>query len=182
MKLLVISDTHDSLDMINRLSPYIMMLAPNMIIHLGDYVSLFTLKRLTSFNIRFLGVFGNNDGDKMLMLKSLSGSDAIYDQPYEVDIDGFRTLLLHGFGNRDLTERLVNYIAVGGIYHLILYGHTHAPRLELVGNTLILNPGTLAGYLSEGPTLAFINTDELSASILDLNSGRTVKSCRLVAK
>lgn len=179
MKLLIVSDTHDNLSMIDLLSSYLKKLAPDLLIHLGDYVSPFTLRRFTSFNIRLLGVFGNNDGDKTLIIKGLNALGEIYDQPYEVDIDGIKMLLLHGFGSRNLTDKLVNYVALGGDYNLILYGHTHIPRLELVGNTLVLNPGTLAGYLSDRPTLAFIDTDKSLALILDLIGGNVLKDTKL---
>lgn len=165
--------------MVDLLSSYLEKLAPDLLIHLGDYTSPFTLRKLTSFNIRLLGVFGNNDGDKALIIKSLGALGEIYDQPYEVSVDGVKMLLLHGFGSRDLTDKLVNYIALGGDYNLILYGHTHIHRLELVGNTLIVNPGTLAGYLSDRPTLAFIDTDKSLILILDLINGNVLKSFKL---
>ncbi len=179
MHIIVISDTHDNLAMIDRSSSLIFKLDPEMIIHLGDYVSPFTLRKILDLGIKFLGVFGNNDGDKLLLKFTLGGRGELHEPPYELSIDGLKFLLIHGFGSRELTNKLVNSIASGGEYDLLLYGHTHIPRLEKVGNTVILNPGTLSGYLSELPTLAYIDTRELIPRILNALTGDQIKYIKM---
>lgn len=175
MRIIVISDTHDNLAMIDRSSSLILKLNPDMIIHLGDYVSPFTLRKILDLGIKFLGIFGNNDGDKLLLKSVLGGLGELHEPPYELSINGLKSLLTHGFGGRELTNRLVDSIALGGKYYLLLYGHTHIPRLEKVGDTIVLNPGTLSGYLSEFATLAYIDTKELKFKILNALTGSLIK-------
>ena len=53
----------------------------------------------------------------------------------------------------------------------MLFGHTHQPKNEIVGNVRLLNPGTLSGFskkrgkLKEGE-LAVYDTDNNKAELL----------------
>ncbi len=171
MRIVIISDTHDNLSAVDKLSTYLSKLDAELMVHLGDYVSPFTLRKLLTTNVRFLGIFGNNDGDKVLMLKVLGASGEIHEPPTEVNIDGLRVLMMHGYGSRELTERFAHSLALSQHYDLIMFGHTHTPKIERVGNSVLLNPGALSGYLTEAPTLAFINTEEFELSLINANSG-----------
>jgi len=176
LKVVIVSDSHDNLLNVGKFAAYVTSIGVDLIIHLGDYVSPFTLKKFLSLNVRLLGVFGNNDGDKLLLLKSLGDIGVIYDAPLETDIDGFKTLLLHGFGSRELTEKVVRYLANSSGYDLILYGHTHTYNVEKYGSTVVVNPGTLSGYLAEYPTIAVFDTKDLSISIIDIDSHKVIKN------
>jgi len=165
---IVISDTHDSLDSLSKLrecysKEYVLM-------HLGDIVSPFTLKYLISnFNVGIV-LLGNNDGDKLLLKQ-------IYDvkeQPYELVLNGIKLLLLHGFSSKDFTRKIVRALAMSNYFDIILFGHTHEAEIEYVGNTLILNPGALSGYLSERRTYGVIDFKEAKAMILDLDTCRVI--------
>ncbi|MEM4556432.1 MAG: metallophosphoesterase [Sulfolobales archaeon] len=175
LKVMIVSDTHDNLLIIDRLTSYASKLDVGLLLHLGDYVSPFTLRKILNTNIRFLGIFGNNDGDKVLMLKVLGTSGELYEPPVEVNIDSLKVLMIHGYGSKELTERFVNSLALSNYYDLIMYGHTHSPKVEKVGRTVILNPGALSGYLTELPTLALLNTDEFRLSIIDALSNSVVR-------
>lgn len=175
MRIMVISDTHDNLSIIDRLTSYASKLDVGLLLHLGDYVSPFTLRKILSTNIRFLGIFGNNDGDKVLMLKVLGSSGELYEPPVEVNVDSLRVLMMHGYGSKELTERFVGSLALSNYYDIVMYGHTHSSRVEKVGKTVILNPGALSGYLTELPTLALLNTDEFKLSIIDILSNSVIR-------
>jgi len=176
LKVVIVSDSHDNLLNVSKFIAYVANIGVDLIIHLGDYISPFTLKMFSSLNARLLGVFGNNDGDKLLLLKSLGSVGEIYEAPLETSIDGFKTLLLHGFGSRELTEKIVRYLANSSGYDLILYGHTHTYNVEKYGNTVMVNPGALSGYLTEYPTIAIFDTKDLSISIVDIDSHKVIKN------
>lgn len=158
---------------------YVSKLDIETLIHLGDYVSPFTLKNLLKVleksSIKFLGIFGNNDGDKVLMMKTVTNLGQLSEPPVEIEIDRMKALILHGFGPKELTDRFVNSLALSGHYELIMYGHTHTPRAEIINNALVINPGAFSGYLAESPTLALLNTEERDLAIIDIQLNTIIK-------
>lgn len=172
MKLLIISDTHDNLAVIDRLGRVVSDFKPDLMIHLGDYISAFTLRKLLSLGIRLVGVFGNNDGDKILLLTTLSNLGEVHEQPFELKLgDGLSMLLIHGFGDRNTTEVMVKSLAMSGRYDVILYGHTHQVRVEAVNNVILLNPGALSGYLTDKSTAAVFDVGKMKIKLIDVTSG-----------
>jgi putative phosphoesterase len=177
--LLVLSDTHDNMDAVNRLVRCSDYKQADMLIHLGDIVSPFTLKALLKSGKRLVGVFGNNDGDKV-MLKELCPS--LKDQPQHLRIEGINLTLLHGFGSPEVTEGIVdallNHAPRGS---LILYGHTHRYRVKVLEDKIAVNPGALSGYLSDFRSYALltISTDAVYLEIKDLDSGRVIEQYTL---
>lgn len=172
-KILVVSDIHDNLEALTKLKSLVAREKYDLIVFLGDFTSPFTLRELLSFTPKLIGVFGNNDGDKSL-LKSLAPQ--LVDQPLEEVLDGWRTLFMHGFKDQKLTEKIVHSLCVSGYYDIILYGHTHIPKINTTGKCLAVNPGTLSGYLAEFKSYAELTTSEHEAiaRIIELESGRCV--------
>ncbi len=169
VKLLIISDTHDNMAAIDDLIKCLRArgYTYDSVVHLGDIVSPFTLRKLINeVDAPIRAIFGNNDGDKSLLKSILPG---IADPPVAAELGGRKTLLLHGFKSPEMTELFVNSLASTGVYDIILYGHTHIARTERRGSTLIINPGTVAGYVSGKRTFAILDTDELIAEIVDID-------------
>ncbi len=165
----VMSDSHDNLSKIDSAVKAFTEAKVDMIIHLGDYIAPFSLARVLKSGIRFIGVLGNNDGERLGLkeIASKAGQE-LYDPPYEMTINGKRILLLHGFGPRDRTVGIVEKIARGGGYHVILYGHTHEVDVRVEGGTLILNPGEVFGGLSGRSTVAILDLDRMEAKVIDI--------------
>jgi len=179
LKLLVISDSHDSLPAINELLGKKHYVMSDYILHLGDIISPFALMSFLNTQKRFIGVFGNNDGDRV-RLKELCSS--LKDQPLRVSFEGTEFILLHGFGPPEITKGFVYSLARGlnsdGGRRVILYGHTHQAEIRRLGNILIVNPGALSGYLTDRKTYALIEVfrEGVRASLYDLISGRILRS------
>lgn len=168
-RFLIISDTHDNLvaidDLIKCLKAkgYIY----DSVVHLGDIISPFTLRKLINeLGAPITAIFGNNDGDKPLLKNILPG---IADPPVTVELGGRRALLVHGFKSPEMTEFFVNSLASRGVYDIILYGHTHLAKVFRRNNTLVLNPGTVSGYVSGRRTFAILDTERLGAEIVDID-------------
>lgn len=172
-KVLVVSDIHDNLETLTKLKSLVVRENYDLTIFLGDFTSPFTLRELLNFTPKLFGVFGNNDGDKTL-LKSLAPQLA--DQPLEEVLDGWRVFIMHGFKDQKLTEKIVYSLCVSGFYDIILYGHTHVPRTDTIGKCLIVNPGTLSGYLAQFKSYAELITSdfEATARVIELESGKRV--------
>ena len=173
MKLIIISDSHDNLFSVRELVKRIKSWMPDKIVHLGDIVSPFTLRILLDTGIPFVGVFGNNDGDKV-KLKEMCAS--IYEQPYLFTLGKHDFLLLHGFNTPEVTIRVVEALGVTNGVGLILYGHTHKHDLRAFGRTLIMNPGALSGYVSDLMTYGIMELDErgIHAEIRELITGKVI--------
>ncbi len=172
---LVIADTHDNLANVRLLKKYLGTTLRNVkyVIHLGDITSPFTLRELINLERELIVITGNNDGDKIL-LKSVY--DGVEDPPLEVNLCGLNALLLHGFKDANLTLRIVNSIAKSGYYDIVLFGHTHKYYLDVASNTLVMNPGTLSGYLSPQPTYGLLDFNEGKAYIISLIDGKYLLS------
>lgn len=170
-KILVVSDIHDNLEALVRLKSAVLKENYDLAVFLGDFTSPFTLRELLNFTPKLIGVFGNNDGDKAL-LKNLAPQ--LVDQPLEEVLDNWKTFLMHGFKDQKLTEKIVYSLCVSGFYDIILYGHTHVPKADVIGKCLTLNPGTLSGYLARFKSYAelIVTDNEVVARIIDLESGK----------
>jgi putative phosphoesterase len=51
---------------------------------------------------------------------------------------------------------------------VVVHGHTHETRVCREGNTLVINPGEVCGYLSGRPTIALLDTDAMDVRVVSL--------------
>ncbi|MEM1873026.1 MAG: YfcE family phosphodiesterase, partial [Acidilobaceae archaeon] len=142
----------------------------SLVVHLGDIVSPFTLRRLVAElgGARVEAVFGNNDGEKSL-LHRVAGELGVGlgEPPRSIVVDGRRLLLLHGLGGYGETLELVVALAESKRWDAVLYGHTHVAHLDYVRRVLVLNPGDASGYLGK-PSVALLDTKSMKARLVPL--------------
>ncbi len=164
MKISVMSDSHDHIWNFRKALDSIERRGLKEVIHLGDLVSPFVLDELDGFSGKMHLIFGNNPGDKYLLMKKI---DALKGQ---VEHYGIR-------GELVLNERRIAFVhdphyayalARTGDYDICLFGHTHRWHQEYVGKTLLLNPGEILGK-KEPPSWAMIdlNTMEVERIFLE---------------
>jgi len=173
---LIMSDTHDNLNMLGKLMDKVKGINFKGVIHLGDIVSPFTLRYLISKVESPIMILGNNDGDKILLSKIYPN---ILEQPVELRINDLDVLLMHGFGSKDFTHKIVKALARGGNYDIIMYGHTHEAKIEVINNTLIFNPGTVSGYLSDRCTYGILDLSTYIVKIIDINTDEVLMEQRI---
>ena len=152
MKIAVISDTHDSRDNILKA---VSIINENIdaLIHCGDYCSPFTKRWFDKLNDNikknFFGVFGNNDGDHVFLRKEFDGRKI--------------------YASHMPKQPLIEALATSGKFDFILSGHTHAVVNKKYDNgVLVVNPGEACGYLSGKATFAIIDTEKITAEIIEL--------------
>lgn len=160
MKIGLISDTHDNIDRIKESIDIFNREEVKLVIHAGDVTSPFALIPFEELNAEFVGIFGNNDGDKILLRERSRGR--IHRQPYKITFEGKRIVVLH---EPDLVEDL----AQSGNFDLIIYGHTHKARVEKINNTLIVNPGEAGHWLYGKSTIAIVDIDTMEGRIINLD-------------
>ena len=163
MKIGVISDSHDNLPNIRKAVQVFSTNGVEALIHGGDFCSPFTIaefKPLAEKGVKMHAVFGNNDGDRVLLAKRGEGFITFADGSLSVTLGGKRIVVLH---YPDLGEDLFRL----GAYDLVIYGHNHTVRVE-GGEKKLLNPGTSSGYLAERATVAIVETRGMEVDIITL--------------
>jgi len=166
----VMSDSHDAIDNVERAAELFKSEGVGLVIHLGDIVAPFTLARLASLlgGVRIEAVFGNNCGEKPLLLEVAGKVGAkIADPPRVITVSGRRLLLLHGSGSPEMTVEIAEALALSGRWDGVLYGHTHRADYRYIQGRLLLNPGEVAGVFGK-PTVAILDTDTMKARILEV--------------
>jgi len=156
----VISDTHDNIDRINQAIEIFNEKNVKLVVHAGDITSPFSLIPFNEkLQAEYIGIFGNNDGDKVLLHKRSEGR--IHPQPYTFEVENKKIVLIH-------EHHLVEALASSGHYDIIIYGHTHKARVEKKDNVLILNPGEAGHWLYGKATVALLNLESMDAEIIPL--------------
>jgi putative phosphoesterase len=161
----IISDTHDNLPMVEKAVKRLNEEKVSLVLHAGDYVAGFVIPKFKALNAKLIGVFGNNDGDHELLKKRFSETSncELRERFALIDAEGFKIALLHG-DEPQLLEALANCGSLDAIVH----GHAHTTRIENKGNTLIINPGEVCGYLTGKSTLALLDTAKKEAKIIQI--------------
>lgn len=163
------SDSHDNLIAIDKALKVFREYEIDVLIHLGDIISPFALSKILEFPAKIIVVTGNNDGD-LLQLKEIAmkGGAVLKQFTYTVAIANKKIYLTHGFGSKEQTKSYVEAIALTGLYDLILYGHTHEVAASYKGNTLILNPGEVCGYLTGYQSVAIVDLESMRHNLVNL--------------
>ena len=155
----IISDTHDDMFSIRRAVEAFNARKVSHVIHAGDLVSPFTFEIFGELSCGFSAVFGNNDGDKIL-LRQKSG-DRIYRQPLVLTLDEKKIVVVH-------EPDLVDALSDSGHFHVVVYGHTHAPYIGKKNGALVINPGKAARLHKGDSTFALLNTGTMTAEVVNI--------------
>ena len=128
----VLSDTHGNVADLQKLEG--VMRESDYVIHLGDNIA-DTRFFPTEITKKLYAVKGNCDG---------GGEDQI------IEVEGKRILLTHGdrYNVKSGTDALY-YRAQGLNADAVFYGHTHKADIEERAGVIMINPGTLKGYVEK---------------------------------
>jgi len=162
----LMADTHDRLPLVEMAVEVFNERDIPLVLHAGDFIAPFVIPRLAKLKGKLVGVFGNNDGDRALLLRRASetgGKVEIRGLFAEISVDEKRIALLHGHEG----ELLRSLVACGG-YDVVVHGHTHEAHVRQEGRTLVVNPGEACGWLYGRPTVAILDTEALEVEIVEL--------------
>ena len=171
----IISDTHDNLLGLKKALEIFKEKKIEMLIHCGDWVSPSTLEffdnEMKDLKIPVKSVVGNNPGDTKRTIMSNDKKTNPVEWPktltLRIDIDDKKTIVYHG-DDYDVLEALISCQK----YDIVFTGHTHRPRNEVLGKTLVINPGTTSheceGKIMNKPSLAIYNSQTHKAEIVFL--------------
>jgi len=155
----IMSDTHDNIPLVKKAVELFNEKRVGYVIHAGDYTSPFTLKPFKELQCEYIGIFGNNDGDKLLLLERAEGN--IRNQPYIFTLKDRKIVVMH-------EHHVVDALADSGHFDLVIYGHTHKADVRKVKKTLVVNPGEVGTYLYGKATVALVDLATLEAEIVEL--------------
>ena len=149
MKVAIFSDTHDNVENVKKLIEKLNEEEIGCAFHCGDIVSPFTLKMFKKLKAKVYVVFGNNDGDKVNLLKSKPKNVEIFNLFGETEIENKKIAFTH-------YDFFALALAFTKKYDYVFFGHTHKKTKMKIGKTLLINPGEILGYFSQ-PSYAILN-------------------------
>ena len=162
MKIGILSDSHDRLPLLERAVERFNAEAVDLVLHAGDFVSPFTAIPLAKLRGAFVGVYGNNDGDRLYLRERFEKIGPIYLGYHTFEIDGVRGVLMH-------EPKSIDALVASGHYDLIVYGHTHEVDLRADG-PVVVNPGEACGYLSGRATVVLFDTETRTPELIELQA------------
>lgn len=153
----VIADTHDRLPMINAALGLFAQRRVEALIHTGDFVAPFAVRRLLVYSGPLHAVYGNNDGERDGLKELLP---RISDGPLFLELGGC-TILVHHF---------IDWCDQADVDRadVVITGHTHEVVNTVERGKLFLNPGECCGWVTGQSTVAVLDTDGPTAEICRL--------------
>ncbi len=169
MKLGIMADSHDNVPMVRRAVELFNRRRVDLVIHAGDFVAPFAVAPLAELDCRVVAVFGNNDGERVVLAKKFEAIGEVHPNLAEAGLGGRRIAAMH-------YPELAEPIAASGRHDLVIYGHTHeidvrqaetaAP--EARPSTTLLNPGEVGGWLTGRSTAAIVELEDMQVEIVEL--------------
>jgi putative phosphoesterase len=151
MLIAVLSDSHDNIWNLEKVLPKLDK--ADVVLFCGDFCAPFTLKMLADgFPRPVHAVFGNNDGDAMLMLivAAQAGNVTFHKPIAQLELGGKRIAVAH-------YPELGEALALSGKYDAVFSGHNHQQHMITVGSTLWGNPGEVMGRFGK-PSFGMYDT------------------------
>ncbi|MGA1195798.1 MAG: metallophosphoesterase [Candidatus Latescibacterota bacterium] len=156
----LITDTHDNKHAIAKAVQVFQQRDVGLILHGGDYIAPFNARWMSDIRVPFVGVFGNNDGEKFGLRAQFESLGPIHRATFVQVWEGKRILMIH-------EPDEVDALAQSGAYDVIFYGHTHKIDMRK-GPTLVINPGEACGWTTGRETVGILDLNAMDVEIVDL--------------
>ncbi len=160
MQLGVMSDSHDNVPNIIRAVEVFNDIGVDLVVHAGDFIAPFTIDPLADLNCRVVGVFGNNDGERVVLVKKFEQIGEVHPNLASTSLGDTTIAVMH-------YPELAIPIAKSGEYDIVVYGHTHKIDIQKE-QSLLLNPGETGGWTTGKATIAVVELDTREAKIYEL--------------
>ncbi|MFA7237940.1 MAG: metallophosphoesterase [Phycisphaeraceae bacterium] len=168
MNIGILSDSHDRLPALARAIELLVEQRVEAILHAGDFIAPFAAKLLlppsVPASIPVYCCYGNNDGERAGLKKVLP---QVVDGPVRLTLGPRkRVIVMHHFIDwlKDEDFRGADVIVTGHTHEIV-----NTPGTLSDGKSaLFLNPGECCGWLTGRCTCAVLDTDSLTARIIDV--------------
>lgn len=161
MNIGICSDSHDHVKNIKKAVSFFKQREVERVIHAGDYCSPFTIPLFEGLDLH--GIFGNNDGDKYLLMKKFEEiGGTLYGDFFSFETDGVKFAVYHG-----TYPEITQSLELCGKYDVVISGHTHEPKLDTIEDTISINPGSVNGFDTDAMAAIF-NTETRKVQFKEL--------------
>ncbi len=170
MKICVISDTHDRVELFHTALEDAKSRGAEIVLHCGDIVAPYTLKGARQFGLPIHVIHGNNKGDLAVMCKLSQDPESLvqyHGRDAELELGGRKIFMIH-------FPEYAEAIALTGKYELVCCGHNHRCKIETVqhacgdGHTVLVNPGSASGMGRIQPTYVLGNLETMEFETLKI--------------
>lgn len=158
----IMADSHDNMDLLAKAVDFFNEGGVNLVLHAGDFISPLTASPLSELEADLIGVFGNNDGDRLFLHQKFDeeGVGRIERGPYQFKLSGKNVVLMH-------QPRLLEILETSPTPDLVVYGHTHEVDVRR-GTPLIVNPGEVGGWMTGKSSVGLVNLKKMEVEIIEI--------------
>ncbi len=144
MMIAIFSDSHDRWDNLEKAITIANKAECELVLFAGDLIAPTGVHILEKCSGLVKLVWGNNEGERVAITRKADASEKVElcGDIYEATVDGVKIFMNH-------YPRFVELAAKSGEFDLCIYGHTHQYYHEMIGKTLLLNPGEIQGATKE---------------------------------
>ena len=161
MKIGLTGDTHNNLKNVAKICDIFNSYDLDFVIHTGDITLPKTLSAFDLLKAPLKGVFGNNDQDeKENLLKVCRERKFFFQDRLEIQISDENFL----FAIHDPIDIEERFYQSGNI---IVHGHTHRFRNEVLKGTFIFNPGECAGMMEGLNKIGIVDTENPNMEVIN---------------
>ena len=153
-------DTHNNLKNVAKICDIFNSHDLDFVIHTGDISLPKTLIAFDSLNVPLKGVFGNNDqSEKEDLIRVCEEKNFLFRDKLEIRISNENFL----FAIHDPNDIEDRFYKPGNI---IVHGHTHRFRNEVINGTSVFNPGECAGIMKGFNAIGIINLNDSKMELI----------------
>ena len=156
----IISDTHDHREHIEQAVRVFSDAGCSLVIHAGDFVAPFTAPVFSQLPCPFVGVYGNNDGERAGLAEKYGAFGELHDPPHEFEHAGLRIAVMHEPTWLDEYRKRTDI-------DVVVYGHLHELDIR-PGRPLVINPGEACSWLAGRSTAVLLDPRTLSTEVITL--------------
>ena len=161
----IFADSHDHLEHIRRAVDVFNDSGCELVVFAGDLVSSFAVPPLRGLKCKVIACFGDNEGNKPGVTAGMKIIGTIGEPPFGFKTpDGRKILVTHM--DRSLRD-------LDGDFDVAIYAHTHKPSITHDDKgRLFINPGETSGWSYGRPSVAILDTSNLTARIVMISKSQ----------
>ena len=152
----VVSDTHNNLKNIEQIISLFNKEEITLVVHTGDIANSKSLEKFSALNANLIGVYGNNDRNELgLNDIAIQNNFQFQEPPSLVTLCEKNIAIFHE------PDEITNFLSENKDVDIVIHGHTHRYRHEIVNDVLLFNPGESAGMQKGKNAIGIINLKNL---------------------
>ena len=154
----VVSDTHNNLKNIDKIISLFNKENISLVIHTGDIANAKSMEKFSRLNCKLIGVFGNNDRNEEGIKETATKHNFQFTEPPKsLNLCDRNIAIFHE------PELIDEFLSNNKEIDIVIHGHTHRYRKEVLNDVLYFNPGESAGMLEGSNAIGILNLTDLTA-------------------